>query len=102
VKRVNIRDVGRVADLASIEVPPEELEVLTTEIASILEFLEQLAPVGSPLRAKVRTESASEGYSVLREDRVVAAGMRRDPREFAPEYECGMYVVPRPESMSDR
>ncbi len=85
--------VAKIAHLARIAVPEDQLEPLAAELNNILDWVEQLgevdtdgvAPLSSvadmtlPLRADVVTDGA-------RQDDVVANG---------PEVEMGFYVVPK-------
>lgn len=85
--------VARVADLARIAVPDDELEPLVGELSRILAWVEQLAEVDTegvePLRSVHPIRRA------WREDRVEDGGCREAILMNAPEREDGYFVVPR-------
>ncbi len=85
--------VARVADLARIAVPEEQLPPLVGELARILAWVEQLAEVDTegvePLRAVHPIRRA------WREDVVADGNCREAILANAPEREDGFFVVPR-------
>ena len=85
--------VARVADLARIAVPEDELGPLVAELASILAWVEQLAEVDTtgvePLR------SVHPLRRTGRADEVTDGDCREAILANAPEREDGFFVVPR-------
>lgn len=85
--------VARVAGLARIAVPDEQLEPLAGELSSILRWIEQLAEVDTegvePLRSVHPIRRA------WRADLVTDGNCREAILANAPEREDGYFVVPR-------
>ena len=85
--------VARIARLARIAVPEEELAPLATELSHILEWIEQLN--------EVDTDGVPPMTSVVamklpwREDRVTDGGRPEDILANAPERQDGYFVVPK-------
>jgi aspartyl-tRNA(Asn)/glutamyl-tRNA(Gln) amidotransferase subunit C len=85
--------VARIARLARIAVPKEELAPLADELSHILEWIEQLN--------EVDTEGVPPMTSVVamkltwREDRVTDGGRPEDILANAPERRDGYFVVPK-------
>jgi aspartyl-tRNA(Asn)/glutamyl-tRNA(Gln) amidotransferase subunit C len=85
--------VARIARLARIAVPEDELAPLATELSHILEWIEQLN--------EVDTEGVAPMTSVVamrlawREDRVTDGGRPEDILANAPERDDGYLVVPK-------
>lgn len=85
--------VARVADLARIAVPDDQLEPLALELAGILAWVEQLAEVDTdgveplhsvhPIRRAWRADEVADGFC------------REAILANAPEREDGFFVVPR-------
>lgn len=85
--------VARVADLARIAVPEDQLDHLASELSGILAWVEQLAEVETsgvePLRSVHPIRRA------WRADEVTDRGCREAILANAPEREDGYFVVPR-------
>lgn len=85
--------VARVAELARIAVPDDQLEPLADELSSILRWIEQLAEVDTegvePLRSVHPIRRA------WRADEVADGDCREAILANAPEREDGFFVVPR-------
>ncbi len=85
--------VARIAYLARIEVPEEQLDALTGELAKILEWIDQLK--------EVDTENVEPMRKVMeipvhwRTDEVTDGGRREDILKNAPETHDGYFVVPK-------
>ncbi len=86
-------DVEKIAHLARLAVPEEELEHLRGELAGILHLVEQMdeldtgdiTPMAHPLEMTQR----------LRVDRVTEENHRDQYQAVAPLVENGLYLVPR-------
>jgi aspartyl-tRNA(Asn)/glutamyl-tRNA(Gln) amidotransferase subunit C len=85
--------VARIARLARIAVPKEELAPLANELSHILEWIEQLNEVDTegvpPMTSVVAMKLA------WREDRVTDGGRPEDILANAPERQDGYFVVPK-------
>jgi len=85
--------VARIARLARIAVPEEELAPLADELSHILEWIEQLNEVDiegvPPMTSVVAMKLA------WREDRVTDGGRPEDILANAPERQDGYFVVPK-------
>lgn len=85
-------DVRRIAALARLAVPAEELDAFAAELSGILAHMDALAEVettGIP----DATEHA-EGMR-LADDRGPPVPMARGPQAIAPEWRDGFFLVPR-------
>ena len=85
-------DLARLAALAALDVPADQLATLAAEVDRIVSYVGQLAggvapgdpPAAEPL-AGVR----------FRPDVVRPVPMDRTPADFAPQFRDGFFVVPR-------
>ena len=85
--------VARIARLARIAVPEEELAPLATELSHILEWIEQLNEVetaGVPPMTSVAAMKLA-----WREDQVTDGGRPEDILANAPERQDDYFVVPK-------
>ena len=85
--------VARIARLARIAVPEEELAPLATELSHILEWIEQLNEVDTDGVAPMTSVAAMT--LAWREDRVTDGGRADDILANAPERQDGYFVVPK-------
>ncbi|HZA67968.1 MAG TPA: Asp-tRNA(Asn)/Glu-tRNA(Gln) amidotransferase subunit GatC [Geminicoccaceae bacterium] len=85
--------VARIARLARIAVPEEELEPLAVELSHILEWIEQLNEVDTEGVAPMTSVAAMK--LAWREDRVTDGGRHEDILANAPERQDGYFVVPK-------
>jgi aspartyl-tRNA(Asn)/glutamyl-tRNA(Gln) amidotransferase subunit C len=85
--------VARIARLARIAVPEEELEPLATELSHILKWIEQLNEVDTAGVAPMTSVAAMR--LAWREDRVSDGGRPEDILANAPERQDGYFVVPK-------
>lgn len=85
--------VAKIADLARIHVPDEQLDALAGELSAILGWVEQLAEVDTdgvePLRAVMPIKAA------WRADTVSDGGRAEAILQNAPEAQDGCFVVPK-------
>jgi aspartyl-tRNA(Asn)/glutamyl-tRNA(Gln) amidotransferase subunit C len=85
--------VARIAQLARIAVPADELESLATELSHILEWIEQLNEVDTEGVPPMTSVAAMK--LAWREDRVTDGDRPEDILANAPERQDGYFVVPK-------
>ena len=85
--------VARIARLARIAVPADELQPLATELSRILEWIEQLNEVDTEGVPPMTSVAAMQ--LAWREDRVTDGGRPEDILANAPERQDGYFVVPK-------
>jgi aspartyl-tRNA(Asn)/glutamyl-tRNA(Gln) amidotransferase subunit C len=85
--------VARIARLARIAVPKEELAPLATELSHILEWIEQLNEVDTDGVPPMTSVAAMK--LAWREDEVTDGGRPDDILANAPERQDGYFVVPK-------
>jgi aspartyl-tRNA(Asn)/glutamyl-tRNA(Gln) amidotransferase subunit C len=83
-------EVLRIAALARLELSPEEVERMTRDLSSILEYVGQLA------RVQEAAPAVEEGLATpRREDRVVPSRLVAELLDAAPAREGALVRVPR-------
>lgn len=85
--------VAKIAHLARIRMPDEDLEPMARELSNILQFVEQLSEVDTNGVAPM-TSVAAQGLR-RREDRVTDGGIQEKVLANAPEKASGFYAVPK-------
>jgi aspartyl-tRNA(Asn)/glutamyl-tRNA(Gln) amidotransferase subunit C len=85
--------VAKIAHLARIHVPEQDLEPLAGELSTILDWVEQLAEVDTDGVAPMT--SVVEVPARWRKDEVNDGGRAGDVLANAPEAEMGFYTVPK-------
>jgi len=85
--------VRKIATLARIEVPEDDLDHLAGELSGILHFVEQLSEVNTD--GIVPMTSVVAITPVLRKDEVTAGDMQDKVLANAPEAEDGFFTVPK-------
>ncbi len=86
--------VQRIASLARIRVPEEELETLAGELSQILDWVEQLEEVDTD--GVTPMASSAEGMELRWRDDVVTDGDKADDvLANAPDTRNGYFVVPK-------
>jgi aspartyl-tRNA(Asn)/glutamyl-tRNA(Gln) amidotransferase subunit C len=85
--------VARIARLARIAVPDEELAPLATELSHILDWIEQLNEVDTDGVAPMTSVAAMQ--LAWRADAVTDGGRPEDILANAPERQGGWFVVPK-------
>lgn len=86
-------DVKKIAHLARLNMPEEDLAHFTPQLSNILDFVEQMnkadtsqiEPLAHPLDLSQR----------LRKDEVTEPNLRTAIQAIAPEVEAGLYLVPK-------
>lgn len=86
-------NVRRIARLARINVPEDDLASLSSELSSILGWVEQLAEVN--VEGVVPMASAADLTLPLREDKASSSARREDILANAPDARDGYFAVPK-------
>lgn len=96
--RVSVEDVKRIAELANLELTPEESGPMLHDLNAILEYVAQLNELDTagvaPL-AQVGELPGAGGVSVLRKDERVPGLGRADVMAQAPETDQAFFKVPK-------
>jgi aspartyl-tRNA(Asn)/glutamyl-tRNA(Gln) amidotransferase subunit C len=90
---LSLADVARIADLARLEVTPDEAAAVHAQLASIFGLIDQLAAVDTT--GVTPLAHPQECFAPLREDRVTEEDRRDLYQSGAPAVEDGLYLVPR-------
>ncbi len=86
--------VARIATLARIKVPEEDIDALADELSKIVGWVEQLDEVDTEGVAPMA--STAEGTVLRQRDDVVSDGDRRDDvLSNAPDTDKGYFAVPK-------
>lgn len=97
--KIGPETVRHVARLAELAVADGDVDLLATQLESIVDFVEQLASVeADPGTAPVIVGPLT---LTLREDVVAPIPMIRSAADIAPEFAQGFFVVPRLGGMVD-
>jgi aspartyl-tRNA(Asn)/glutamyl-tRNA(Gln) amidotransferase subunit C len=91
--RIDRAEVERIADLARLELGPEEAERMTAELAAILGYVEQLEALDT--RAVEPTSHALPLPTPLRDDRAEPPLAPERVVANAPAHEGFAFVVPK-------
>lgn len=87
-------EILRVAKLAELDVPPQDVEALAAQIGRIVDYVAQLNDV--PAGESAAPFRAGPSSVALREDTPgTAVPLVRDIASFAPEFRDGLFLVPR-------
>lgn len=92
-------EVLHAANLAEIAVDEAELELLVTQMARIVGYVEQLDEVSDDAGARPYIGGPPEVR--LREDVVRPAALAHPIAEMAPEFASGLFLVPRRGTLED-
>lgn len=90
---VTREEVLRIAHLAELDVEPEGLDDLVTQMSRILAYVAQLQEVETA--EGVRPYQGGSDALRLRADIVKPAPLAFGPEQLAPEFRDGFFVVPR-------
>ncbi len=96
---ISPEEVERIARLASLAVDEASIPELTRQIGDILQYvarLEGLEPDDTSVAFRPGPASAP-----LRADVITPIPMIFSPREMAPDFERGLYIVPRVGGLGD-
>ncbi len=89
-------DVEKIAELARLELTPEETEAFTEQLGPILGFIEKLNELDtSEVQPMSHCSTATGGDYALRDD-LVRRGLGQEAAlENAPDREAGYFKVPK-------
>ena len=90
---IDREQVKKVANLARLEITPEEEEEFTTQLNSILDYFDQLSELDTDDVAP--TTRAIETSNITRADQLEPFTDRQALLESAPEQEGGYFRVPQ-------
>jgi aspartyl-tRNA(Asn)/glutamyl-tRNA(Gln) amidotransferase subunit C len=90
-------DVLAVAALARLRLTDQEATLFTTQLADILEHVEELQ--AATAAASEPEPDESDRRAPLRLDQPPADALERPPSEIAPDWRDGFFTVPRLDAM---
>ncbi len=93
MNQINASDVRKVAGLARLDLPNDQLEEHAIQLEKILAYVEQLEKVDTTNIPP--TTRAVEVVNVLREDVVTSTDIRDKLLALAPEREGDFFKVPK-------
>ncbi len=90
---LTLEQVGRVAQLARLEISPDEAETMRGQLNDIFALIERMQAVDT--RGVEPMAHAQDLAQRLRPDRVSESDRREDFLVLAPETEGGLFLVPK-------
>ena len=90
---VSRETVQRIAALAALAVPDDDLDAIAGDLTAILDLIRQL---GDAIDVDAPGHEPGRSAAPLREDTVTPSGLNAPPQEFAAEFAEGFFVAPRP------
>ena len=94
---ISREEILRVAQLAELDVPPQDVEALVAQIGRIVDYVAQLNNV--PAGDSAAPFQAGPPTVTLRADEPGSVPLVHDIASFAPEFRDGLFLVPRLGSM---
>ena len=91
--KISSSDVRKVAKLARLELPEDQIETYTEQLEEILSYVDQLQEIDT--KNIPPTTRAVEVVNAMREDRVVFDDSREDILNQAPHREGDFFRVPK-------
>mgnify|MGYP001201573435 CR=1 FL=1 len=91
--KISLSDVRKVAKLARLELPEDQLEIYTSQIEEILSYIDQLQVIDTENISP--TTRAVEVVNEMREDMVEINCSREDILDQAPHREGDFFRVPK-------
>jgi aspartyl-tRNA(Asn)/glutamyl-tRNA(Gln) amidotransferase subunit C len=91
--KIGAETVRHVARLAELAVAEQDVDLLATQLESIVEFVEQLADVDCDAAAASVTRGPEQ--VALRDDVVAPIPMTQIAADLAPAFAQGFFVVPK-------
>ena len=93
MSKITAEDVRKVAQIARLALPEEEVETYTTQLEKILDYVAQLEKINT--ENVLPTTRAVEVVNVLRDDVIEDSNIREDLLELGPSTEGEFYKVPK-------
>ncbi len=90
---INVTDARRVAALAELAVPEDELPRLADQLERIVAFVAQLDALDLP--ADAAPVEVGPAQTPLRPDEEAPVSLTIPPADLAPEFVDGFFVVPK-------
>ena len=91
--KITSEDVKKVANLARLDLPSDEIQTYSNQLQEILGYIEQLEKVDT--EGVSPTTRAVEVVNVLRQDLVETTESREELLDLAPHREGDFFRVPR-------
>ena len=91
--KISSSDVRKVAKLARLELPEDQIEIYTDQLQEILSYVDQLQEIET--QNIQPTTRAVEVVNAMREDFVEDNNSREDLLDLAPHREGDFFRVPR-------
>ncbi len=91
--KITANDVRKVAKLARLELPDQQVELFTNQLEKILGYVAQLEEIDT--QDVPPTTRAVEVVNVLREDSVQTTTIRDELLDQAPDREGNFFRVPK-------
>tara|TARA_Y100001968_G_scaffold128469_1_gene117327 strand:+ start:784 stop:1074 length:291 start_codon:yes stop_codon:yes gene_type:complete len=91
--KITSEDVKKVANLARLKLPDDEIELYTNQLENILSYIEQLEQIDT--NNIEPTTRAVEVVNVIRKDIVDSSEIRNDLLDLAPSREGDFFRVPK-------
>ena len=88
-----IDDIHRIADLAHIEISPEQAQRMQGELNNIFQMIERIQAVDTDGIEPM--PHPHDGYQRLRDDVIREANVRENNMKNAPEQSDGYFLVPQ-------
>ena len=93
MSKITFEDVRKVAKLARLDLPEEQVEKYTSQLEKILDYVAQLEKVDT--KDVLPTTRAVEEVNVLREDQAKKTSVREELLDLAPQREGDFVRVPK-------
>ncbi|WP_320666444.1 Asp-tRNA(Asn)/Glu-tRNA(Gln) amidotransferase subunit GatC [Prochlorococcus sp. MIT 1307] len=93
MSKITSEDVLKVAKLARLEIPDDQIEIYTSQLEKILGYVAQLEEVET--KDVSPTTRAVEVVNVVREDVVIESTIKEDLLDQAPQREGNFFRVPK-------
>ena len=91
--KITVEDVRKVANLARLQLPEDQLETYTNQLEKILSYVAQLQKIETV--NVIPTTRAVEVVNVLREDCIEKTIIREELLELAPHRQDDFFRVPK-------
>ena len=93
MSKITSNDVRKVAKLARLEIPDDQVEIYTSQLEKILAYVAQLEEVET--EGVLTSTRAVEAVNVVRTDTVITSNIKEDLLDQAPHREGNFFRVPK-------